>query len=68
MGKRLETNISWCKGCGICVAFCPKKILKLTNGKVDIAEPEACLKCALCESLCPDFAIFVVSEEDRDNG
>ena len=21
----------WCKGCGICVAFCPKKVLAMDN-------------------------------------
>lgn len=64
MAKRLEANTSWCKGCGICVAFCPKNVLKLVNGKVDIFEPESCLKCGICENLCPDFAVYLVNEED----
>ena len=25
----VHINIQWCKGCGICVAFCPKKALSL---------------------------------------
>ena len=66
MGKQLEVNTSWCKGCGICVAFCPKKILKLHNGKAEITEPDACLKCGLCESLCPDFAIYLAEEVTND--
>jgi len=67
MSKQLEINTSWCKGCGICVAFCPKKILKLNNGKVQIADPENCLTCGLCENLCPDFAIYLV-QEGESNG
>ena len=23
-GKRVFLNARWCKGCGICVAFCPQ--------------------------------------------
>ena len=58
MGKRLEVNTSWCKGCGICVAFCPKKILRLNHGKVGVID----------ENLSPDFAIYLVGEEEQNNG
>lgn len=68
MGKRLEVNTSWCKGCGICVAFCPKKILRLNHGKVEVIDDSACLRSGICENLCPDFAIYLVEEEDPDNG
>lgn len=68
MGKRLEINTAWCKGCGICVAFCPKKVLKLTNGKVEIIDRDLCLKTGVCENLCPDFAIYLVEEEERSDG
>lgn len=62
MSKRLNVNASWCKGCGICVSFCPKSVLKLVNGKVEISDFDACIKCGVCENLCPDFAIFLVEE------
>ncbi len=65
--KRLETNIKWCKGCGICVAFCPKNVLTLKDGKVFIDRPKDCVSCGTCESLCPDFAIFLY-EEAENNG
>lgn len=67
MSKRLEVNAAWCKGCGICVEFCPKNVLTLTNGKVHIAGQDACLKCGICENLCPDFAIYLI-EEAQNNG
>lgn len=51
-------NRKWCKGCGICVAFCPRKALALDGeGKVYVAKPEECSRCRLCELRCPDFAI-----------
>jgi 2-oxoglutarate ferredoxin oxidoreductase subunit delta len=57
--KELVLNIAWCKGCGICAAFCPRKVLEIKHEKVVIANPEACVKCALCELRCPDYAIYV---------
>ena len=55
----LEINKKWCKGCGICVALCPKKVLGLEDEKVTVVNEEACIKCHMCEYRCPDFAIFV---------
>lgn len=63
MAKRLETNSAWCKGCGICAAFCPKGILKIVHEKVQVTDIDECLKCGVCENLCPDFAIYLVEEE-----
>ena len=50
---------AWCKGCNICVAFCPRKVLELKNGKVFAARPEDCIGCKLCELRCPDFVIDI---------
>ncbi|MGE5484863.1 MAG: ferredoxin family protein [Ignavibacteriales bacterium] len=48
----------WCKGCGICVEFCPKKSLALDKDhKAYVAKPGECSGCKLCEMRCPDFAI-----------
>jgi 2-oxoglutarate ferredoxin oxidoreductase subunit delta len=53
----------WCKGCGICVAFCPKSVLELNdNDKVVVARSEDCIACRMCEYRCPDLAIEVVVE------
>lgn len=65
--KQLQINRKWCKGCGICVAFCPKNVLDLENGKVHINAPDECIYCGTCDSLCPDFAIYI-REEEKENG
>ena len=49
-----------CKGCGICAAFCPKKVLAVSEvGKVEAIAEENCIICGQCEMRCPDYAIFV---------
>jgi len=52
-----------CKGCGICADFCPMKVLEMSNEPKPtpiLKNEERCTKCAVCEIMCPDFAIFVV--------
>ena len=54
----------WCKGCGICVEFCPGKVLELsTQGKAEVKREEDCIRCGFCELHCPDFAIVVSDKE-----
>lgn len=48
-----------CKGCGICVEFCPTHTLGLKKGKVVVVALESCVGCQLCDIRCPDFAIMV---------
>lgn len=57
--KKLVTDTSWCKGCGICVAFCPRKVLKLVDDKVAVEDEENCIRCGQCELRCPDYAIWL---------
>jgi 2-oxoglutarate ferredoxin oxidoreductase subunit delta len=62
--QELLINQGWCKGCGICVHFCPKNVLELNDqDKAYAARPEECICCKLCEFQCPDLAIEVIIEE-----
>ena len=64
MTKKLVVDPSWCKGCGICAEFCPKKVLKIVKEKVTVVSLDDCIKCGMCELRCPDYAIYL--EEVRD--
>ena len=59
----------YCKGCELCMHYCPKQVLKKsgrrnTKGYVPpmAADPEQCSKCRTCELICPELAITL---EDR---
>jgi 2-oxoglutarate ferredoxin oxidoreductase subunit delta len=65
--KEHAINRSWCKGCGICVHFCPKSVLELdAEEKVLAARPEDCIGCKLCERRCPDLALEIKLEQEDD--
>jgi len=62
---KIDINKSWCKGCEICVAFCPHNVLVMEKDKAKIDNPDACTGCQLCEIYCPDFAITVNNRDDE---
>jgi len=62
--KKLIIEPAWCKGCGICAAFCPKQVLEIVKEKVTLKNPEQCIACGFCEMRCPDYAIYLVNVEE----
>ncbi len=55
-----------CKGCNICVHFCPKKAIQMAdriNAKgyhpAYLADEDACTSCGTCGRMCPDAVIEV---------
>ena len=52
-----------CNGCGLCEAFCPASVLKLTelNGLniIEVIQPELCSLCYTCVGQCPEKAIQI---------
>lgn len=67
MGSSMSVHINraWCKGCGICVAFCPKEALSLDDQEKAVHNPELCVECGMCELYCPDLAVTVVAERKK---
>ena len=71
--NRVTFNVELCKGCGLCVEACPKKIIALSasvlNSKglhpAGIVEMEKCIACAMCATMCPDVAIKVEKDIDK---
>lgn len=63
--KKLLLRPEWCKGCLICVEFCPTQSLALDEeSKITVVNEAACTACGLCELRCPDFAIELVDDEE----
>jgi 2-oxoglutarate ferredoxin oxidoreductase subunit delta len=56
---QIRINPALCKGCEICVAFCPEHVLAMKDGKPVVVALEQCTECLQCEMRCPDFAIDV---------
>ena len=62
-------NENLCKGCGLCIQVCPKKIINLKKDQLNAkgynpafiteADMEKCIACAFCGMMCPDSAITV---------
>ena len=63
----IDINEQRCKGCGLCVEFCPRECMVITGEKIspngfplpELANPEACTACCICGWMCPDYAIDV---------
>ena len=64
--RKLFIKQDWCKGCGICAAFCSKGALAMNGrGKAELDAPK-CSGCGICEMFCPDFALELQEEGVTD--
>lgn len=71
MSNRVIIDETVCKGCGLCVKVCPKKILAINKKKMNqkgynpsyVTDAKQCVACAMCAIMCPDSAIKVEKEE-----
>lgn len=64
-GIQIDIYEKWCKGCTICVEFCPQDVLAMNGPLVEVVNLEACTACMLCEIRCPDFAITVTDNRPK---
>ena len=62
----VEFYRDWCKGCGICAAFCPAGAISMNDkGEPEVSKPELCTGCTWCEIRCPDFAVQVKEKKEE---
>ncbi len=61
-----------CKGCGLCIEFCPKNCMGFSHHlnsqgyhPARLTEEEKCISCAICARMCPDVVIEVEKEARR---
>ena len=65
---RFDADI--CKGCQLCITFCPKKIIEVSasiNNKgyspAEVLKQEDCIGCKACATVCPDGVIEIFKED-----
>ncbi len=60
-----------CKGCGLCVRACPKKILRISETIINRKgyhpaenfDMDSCVACKACALTCPDVCITVHKDD-----
>lgn len=65
--SRIIVDEYYCKGCGLCVSVCPKRIIELDPDKLTakgyhparLTDESQCTACTNCALICPDVAITV---------
>lgn len=64
---KVTVNIDYCKGCGLCVDFCPQEIMQLETEVITqkgyhpahCVDQDRCTSCLNCAMMCPDVAITI---------
>ncbi len=63
-----------CKGCDLCIEFCPKSVLARSQGfnakgyHYPVVAKAECINCRLCVTVCPEYAIFSLAAVNRVKG
>jgi len=70
--KKITINKELCKGCELCVFYCPKKCLKLADEfnsaghhPVILIKPEDCIYCGVCYIMCPDYVFSIIQTNKK---
>jgi 2-oxoglutarate ferredoxin oxidoreductase subunit delta len=71
MGRgKIVIDEKFCKGCNLCIEFCPKKLIETsTHLNINSYYPAKfidngeCNGCAICATVCPEVAIEVYREK-----
>ncbi|MGB4337087.1 MAG: 4Fe-4S binding protein [Bacillota bacterium] len=64
--KKVVIDEAKCKGCGLCVHFCPKSALAMADRinsrgyhPAELVDEASCISCGICGRVCPDAVIEV---------
>lgn len=68
---KLTFDNELCKGCELCVSFCPVDILFLDKERINssgynlisVTDMDKCIACTQCAIICPDSVIKVEVRE-----
>ena len=62
----IQIDQEFCKGCQLCISFCPKGCIDITEHlnttgyqPVALNDSNSCSGCAVCALVCPEVAIEV---------
>lgn len=68
----VEIDQNRCKGCSLCVVFCPQHTLRIDEDHLNargyhpvVLAEENCTGCAVCALVCPDVCITVYREAPK---
>ena len=71
----IHINKNQCKGCAFCVEYCPHDVLEMSDEfnvkgyhPPYIKDEDKCIYCQLCQTICPEFAIFVTLKDEEEEG
>lgn len=75
MGFEVRFDSDLCKGCGLCLKFCPKKLLAFDTScynavgvhPAHVKAEEECIGCLSCALMCPD-AVISISKNANERG
>ena len=64
--SKIEIDKERCKGCGLCVLYCAKSLIKIGTflnkrgmHPAKFSGKDECSGCSFCAIVCPDMAITV---------
>lgn len=65
--SKIVVDTRYCKGCGLCIEVCPKRIIVLDPDTITdkgyhpamLTDESQCTACSNCALICPDVAITV---------
>ncbi len=67
---RIEISENLCKGCEICIEFCPlecfgnsEKLNRKGYFLPVVINEDKCSGCRICELLCPELAIIITEKQ-----